>query len=727
MKTVKTVMFVVVLLLAPVYAHAANQGYMRISHIEGEVQIKTTDAEDWGYASINTPLAEGDEVWIPQDAKVELQLNTGTYIRLDQSSALQILSMDEDSSQFYLTQGYAYIFYDAPARGGVIQVDTPDASTRAFDNAVFRIDMSEQYTDVGVYKGYVETENNVGNTRINEGQMVSLGQNTDGELAPMGPPDEWERWNKARNHSVYAERGASSRYLPAELSAYSYDLDNSGRWVQDPHYGHVWTPRIAAGGEWSPYRDGRWVWRGGDYVWVGSESWGWAPYHYGRWSFEVSIGWFWVPPVAREVYWSPGNVGWVRTRDYVAWVPLAPEEIYYGRGNYGRNSVNITNVNINQVNITNVYQNVNVNNGVTVVNRNTFNTGAPTIVNVNKNIIQKEIFVRDNFSVGTPDIKPTRASHFASTRQIQPAKLPPQHVRNQHVQELRHSRPLIKDRDKSVLNPGAKPRSLRVNAVTTPRAPGRGTPMIQQVRPAEREKAAAPEVGPTGRGQRQQVKPAEREKAAVPEVGPTGRGQRQQVKPAEREKAAAPEVGPTGRGQRQQVKPAEREKAAAPEVGPTGRGQRQQVKPAQRVKPAAPEVAPAVREKRQQVKPAQRVKPAAPEVAPAVREKRQQVKPAQREKPAAPEVTPAVREKRQQVKPAQREKPAAPEVAPAVREKRQQVRPAQRVKPAAPEAAPAVREKRQQVKPDKKGKPGEPECGPGQKDEKNPKKCPQKK
>src|SRR5665811_2298621 len=135
-----------------VYALSANLDYMRISLIEGDVQIKTTDAGDWGAASINTPLAEGDQVWVPQDARVELQLNTGTYIRLDQSSALQILSMDEDSSQFYLTQGNAYIFYDTPARKGVIQVDTPDASTRAFDKGVFRIDMSEQYTDVAVYK-----------------------------------------------------------------------------------------------------------------------------------------------------------------------------------------------------------------------------------------------------------------------------------------------------------------------------------------------------------------------------------------------------------------------------------------------------------------------------------------------------------------------------------------------------------------------------------------------
>src|SRR3990172_3983512 len=158
MKILKAVMIVIVLLLAPAYALSANLGYMRISLIEGDVQIKTPDTEDWGLVSVNTPLAEGDQVWVPQGGRVELQLNSGTYIRLNESSALQILSMDKDSSQFYLSQGYAYINYNAPGRS-VIQIDTPDASTRAFNKAIFRIDMSEQYTDVAVYKGYVETEN----------------------------------------------------------------------------------------------------------------------------------------------------------------------------------------------------------------------------------------------------------------------------------------------------------------------------------------------------------------------------------------------------------------------------------------------------------------------------------------------------------------------------------------------------------------------------------------
>ncbi len=552
MKILKALMIATVLLLVPVYALSANLGYMRISLIEGDVQIKTPEAGDWGFASTNTPLAEGDQVWIPQGGRAELQLNTGTYVRLDQNSALQILSMDKDSSQFYLSQGNAYFYYDAP-RGSVIQVDTPDASTRAFDRAIFRIDMSDQYeyTDVAVYKGYVETENRVGKTEINAGQMVSLGQNTNGEVAPMGSSDDWEAWNKTMNDRIFARRGASSGYLPAELSAYSYDFDNSGRWVQVPDYGYVWTPTVAVGASWSPYRDGRWIWRGGDYVWVAYEPWGWVPYHYGRWSFGVSIGWFWVPPVTGAVYWGPGYVGWVRTANYVAWVPLAPGEIYYGRGYYGRNSVNITNVNINRVNIAGVYKNVNVNNGVTVVKRNTFATASPMVVNVNQSVIQQKIFTRNNISIGTPAIKPTRASYFLSAKSVSAAKRPPLAVRNIQTTQLKKSRPFIKEADKSVLNPSIKPKTLPVNTVTKPRTPGKGKPMIQQVKPDEKWKPGVPEGGLAPRGERQQVKPAEK-KPVVPEGGTTPRGKEKQVKPDKKGKPGVHECGP---GQKDEKNP----------------------------------------------------------------------------------------------------------------------------------------------------------------------------
>jgi hypothetical protein len=528
-----------------------------VSYIEGDVQIKSTDTDDWGAVSINGPLMEGDQVWVPEGGRVELQLNTGTYIRLDQNSALQILSMDKDSSQFNLSQGHAYINYKA-LRGSVVQIDTPDVSTRAFGNSVFRVDMSDeyQYTEVSVYKGYVEAENQVGTTRVNAGQTASLGQDTNGEVAPMGPPDEWEKWNKSRNDRIRVSKGASSRYLPPELSAYSSDFDNGGRWVDVPYYGRCWTPTISVGASWAPYREGRWIWRGGEYVWVSFDPWGWAPYHYGRWAFAANVGWLWVPPVTGDVYWGPGYVGWVRTGDYVAWVPLAPGELYYGRGYYGRHSVNITNVNINTVNVTNVYKNVSINNGVTVVNRNTFASASPKIVNVNKTVIQQQIFVKNNMSAGAPAIKPTKESYFASAKQIPAVKLPPQAVRSMQVTQLKQSRPFIKDPGKSVLNPGVKPKSLPMNAISTPRTPGKVLPLVKSVQPGLQGKAGV-SGGLAPRAGKGQVKPLER-KAVTPEATPAPKVERQ-IKPVER-RAVTPEATPTPKSVTPKVLPTEKVK-----------------------------------------------------------------------------------------------------------------------------------------------------------------------
>jgi hypothetical protein len=576
MKIVKAVMIVIVLLLTPVYAISSDLGYMRLSLIEGDVQIKTPEAGEWGYASINGPLQEGDQIWVPQGGRAELQLNAGTYVRLDQNSALQILSLDGDSSQFYLSQGNVYVYYKAQVRG-MIQVDTPDASTRAFEKSIFRIDMSDQYTDVAVYKGYAETENLVGNKRINAGEMLSLGQDTSGEVSPMGSPDEWERWNKTRNDRIFAVRGVSSRYLPAELAEYSYDFDSSGRWVQVPDYGYVWTPTVVVGSGWSPYRKGRWIWRGGDYVWVAYEPWGWAPYHYGRWSYVARVGWCWVPPVRGEVYWGPGYVGWVRTPDYIGWVPLAPGETYYGRGDYGRHSLNITNININQVKVTNVYKNVNINNSVTIVNRNTFATASPKIANVNQNIIRQKIFVKNNISVGTPAIQPTRSSYFVSAKEIPQTKLPPQRIQNLKVKELKQSRPLIKSPEKSVLTPGIKSSPLPVKTVDTPKTPGKGKLMIKRVLPEEKAKPVLPEGGPAPKVERPLVKPEKR--AVVPENGPTPKVERPLMKPEKR--AVVPENGPAPKVERPLMKPEKR--AVVPENGPAPKIERPLVKPEKKV------------------------------------------------------------------------------------------------------------------------------------------------
>jgi len=492
---------VLAVLLLPRYAHALDLGSVRISFLEGDVQIRTIEAgSDWFPAAINTPLDEGDELWVPEGGRIEFQLNSGISVRLDQNSALQILTLDRTSSQFYLSEGHMYVDYNAP-RGNVIQFDTPVSSLRAYDRSVFRVDVPDQYTDVSVFRGWVDAEGRDGKTRVNAGRTLTLGEDREAELALIGRPDDWQNWNVERDRR-FASRGDSYRYLPEELRAYSSDLDDNGRWVQVAEYGYVWTLR-AVSADWAPYRTGRWMWRGGDYVWISYEPWGWTPYHYGRWAHAPRIGWFWVPPPRGEVYWGPGYVGWVRTADHVAWVPLAPRETYYGYGNFGPHSVDIRKRNIRELNITKItYRNVQVNNSVTIINHNTFVTGRQEAVSIKQNP-----FLTEKVSIGRPDIKPERASFAPVIKTIQPAKLPPQQVNKIEVKALKQERRLEKEQTKSVINRGAPAKALVVKTVEQPKSPAEKVQERKQTQ-VEKGKSGAPVESPRVKAEEKSVSPS---------------------------------------------------------------------------------------------------------------------------------------------------------------------------------------------------------------------------
>ena len=523
------------LLLFPPDSVAGPLGAMRVNLVQGDVQVKIADTGEWVPASVNMPLVEGDELWVPEGSRAALQTTSGDYVRLDEGTALQILRMDLDSYQFHLAEGRAYVLNRAPKRS-VLQIDTPDASIRAFGNATFRIDIPGGETDVSVSRGSVQAENGDGTTTVRAGDMLAVGTDGYAELSPVPPPDDWQVWNEQRDRTVEA-RGKSYGYLPDELRVYSSDFERNGRWVNVPEYGYVWTPTVVVTANWAPYRDGRWVWRGGDYVWVGYEPWGWAPYHYGRWAFTANIGWVWVPPARGDVYWAPGYVGWVRTGDHVAWVPLAPRETYYGYGNHGRYSRNIRNVNVNQIRVTNVYRNANVTNSITVVNQTTFITGRPSSVDRNVVVNVREDFAKHrNIVVGRPPIKPAETSYIPVVRSIPEAKRPPAGVRKIDVKELRQSRPLVTEPNRSAYRPQGKPAPLEVRNVEKPRPASERAKERQQVLPQERRGPAPSQGSPPGK-----VEP----RVTPREVEPKAKGKPERPQPPPEK--VKPEPQPTGR------------------------------------------------------------------------------------------------------------------------------------------------------------------------------------
>ena len=460
MKTLKLIVLISILFLIPAYSHGSPLGSIRISLIDGDVQIRTEDTGGWVPASINMPLRDGDRIWVPEGGRTEIQLDDGTCLRLDQESALEILTVEKDSFQFYLTEGHLYAGFRG-LQGSLLQIDTSLTSVRTYDPSNFRIDIQRDgLTDISVYRGSIYAENGDGRTRVGEGRTLSIAEGNYAELSPIGPADEWERWNRERDRRL-ADARPPSRYLPEELQAYSRDFEENGRWEYVQEYGNVWRPTVVISAGWAPYRTGRWIWAGGDFVWVSYEPWGWAPYHYGRWAFVLSMGWCWVPPLQGAVYWGPGFVGWVQTPTYIAWIPLAPGEIYYGHGYYGPHSVNITNVNVTNIHIQkNVYKNVHVHNAVTVVQHDTFVNGKQMDAKVKENPFNGKYI-----HVGRPNIKPEKATVMPVVHQIPQGKRPPESIKEVHVKELQQKWPLVKEKDASVLRPNGVPKKMSVRVV----------------------------------------------------------------------------------------------------------------------------------------------------------------------------------------------------------------------------------------------------------------------
>jgi hypothetical protein len=498
------------ILLFPTSVFAEDLGLVRLSFINGNVQALVKDSTDWTDAAVNLPLNEGDRLWVSDDGRAELQIEGGVYVRSSANTALDLLTINHDSAQVYLDQGHIYI---NNRRGGIktVQVDTPLSSLRSYDNSIMMIDVSDidGTTEVSVLKGYVYAESRAGATRVSAGKTLTIRSEASAEVAPIGAPDEWERWNSDRDRQL-TSWGESSRYLPDELHEYSSDFDQNGRWDYTSDYGYVWAPSAVPAG-WAPYSYGSWVWIRGSYVWIDYNHWGWAPCHYGRWVFIGSRGWYWVPPAVGAAYWGPGFVGWIVTPSYVAWVPLAPGEVYYGYGYYGPGSVNVVNVNINTVHRS--FVNARFSNSVTAVQRDTFGTGRHEPVKMKENPFLEAGQHRGQIGIAPPKMRPqqpivlvpredrdetrqqvpdrerlrtetpgaqsmTRPTVKGPDREERPPRpavsrtleqqLPPERVRRINPGEMKQERRLVKERESSVFR-SQPPQDLPVRRSSEPR------------------------------------------------------------------------------------------------------------------------------------------------------------------------------------------------------------------------------------------------------------------
>jgi len=381
----------------------------RLGLIEGEVVVQMAGSPDWVPASSNFPLGQGDRVWVPGHGRAEVQLPAGNAVRLGDDTSLDIRAFPLVGTGVVpvkLRQGMAtFTIRRLQPEFAVFQVDLPQASVQASTPSTFRADLfPDGSVQVSVHSGEVVVETPGGITEVRSRQTLQLSPDSTLQLFALAPWDEFDRWNDLRD--IQLARPVNAPYLPAELTPYAPDFVAYGHWVPIPEYGYGWAPIVKAG--WSPFREGRWIWWRGELVWRSDEPWGWVPFHYGRWRFYPAVGWVWIPPIATAVIWNPGAVAWISDPDFVAWVPLAPGEIYYGHRYYGPWSVNITNILVTNVHVTNVFLNASVTKAVVVVRKDAFLAGGRASASF---LPPKDLFAAGGrATAGPPPLRPVTAT-----------------------------------------------------------------------------------------------------------------------------------------------------------------------------------------------------------------------------------------------------------------------------------------------------------------------------
>ncbi len=315
------------------YSHAR---IVRLSLVEGDVQIARPEDEGWEQAISNLPLRQGDSLATFR-GRAEIEFESGATARLAENTRLQFteLALADGGriTRITLSQGTA-VFYANLDKRDVFAVISPGVTVNIPDKARFRMDVRDDHTNVAVTRGDVRVESAAGEYKLskNDGLVFYVaGRNI--QLGRIGEPDEFDRWVNDREDSINTARASSLRSVNAPFRYGLSDLSYHGNWIYVASYGYAWQPTVYDL-NWSPYVHGRWVFlRHHGWTWVSYEPWGWVPYHYGRWA-HTQFGWVWVPGYFH--YWSPAHVVWFRFGRNFGWCPLGPFDRPGPRGVFGR-------------------------------------------------------------------------------------------------------------------------------------------------------------------------------------------------------------------------------------------------------------------------------------------------------------------------------------------------------------------------------------------------------
>ena len=298
-------------------------------------------------AELNFPLLPGDTIRTSGSRRCEIQLDTGTIIRLDLNTELKIetvmaksLSSRNKVTNFLLNRGEMYIMYKKYNYPEIFQVITPTASAKLNHSTVALIRVVEDGgTDIQVKRGkafvlYGANEESLESDTVKKSMSLVISGDHQALPGEYEQNVDFDSWNDDINKN-FTELHDGMSVIPKPIQRYPRAVvyfaqkysSMYGEWIWDDLYGYVWRTDFNdyyPGGTWQPYYFGQWREVNGQLFWVPVESWGWVPYHLGLWVWNRNRGWLWIPGSS----FSPAWVSWSFFGEYCSWRPWSFSDWY---------------------------------------------------------------------------------------------------------------------------------------------------------------------------------------------------------------------------------------------------------------------------------------------------------------------------------------------------------------------------------------------------------------
>ncbi len=291
---------------------------LRLSSVDGQVQVTQGNQVLASPALANTPLFEGTQVSTADDGRAEIQLEDGSVARISPNSSLTIgtlrLEGNTADTELVLNSGLGYFEFQGDTQAKPMRVRFGDSVVTASGFTVLRLNLDYPPGEVAVFSGNVHVEGgNSLSLDLHGGQSAKLNGPDSGNyvVSEAIEPDSWDTWNSDRDQALTAQesdRTEATNSVPNSNNPAWSDLDANGNWYNVPGQGYVWSPYEATSAGWDPYGCGSWMWtpRFG-FIWVSCEQWGYMPYASGAWGYYDGLGWGWAPGLG--VPWW-GGAGW---------------------------------------------------------------------------------------------------------------------------------------------------------------------------------------------------------------------------------------------------------------------------------------------------------------------------------------------------------------------------------------------------------------------------------